>query len=83
MNFFARVHFSLNAAVTTKLVGQIFLKTSMTQCRLMGLIITVGGGFLNVFNNFPFLQRCLSSLEQCYKVVFCQFSELFWWISVT
>lgn len=54
----------------------------MTQRRLLDLIITVGGVFLNAFNNFPFLQRCLSSLEHCY-IVFCQFSELFWWISVT
>lgn len=77
MNLLARAHSSLNAGVTIKLVGQIFLQASMTQCRLLGLIITVGTGFLNASDNFPFLQRCLSSLEQCYKVVFCQFSELF------
>lgn len=52
MNFFARAHSSLNAGVTMKLVGQIFLKASMTQCNLLGLIITVGGVFLNASNNF-------------------------------
>lgn len=82
MNFFSKAHSSLNAGVTIKLVGQIFVKASMTQCRLLGLIITVGGFFLNAFNNFPVLQRCLS-LEQCYKVVFYHISELFWCISVT
>lgn len=49
MKFFARAHFSLNAGVTIKLVGQIFLKASMTQCRLFGLIITVGVGFFECF----------------------------------